>query len=114
MTDHPEQPDCWVEVKNVTLVNRGHARFPDAPSERGRKHLRELAGMVAQGQRAALVFCIQREDALTIGPADDIDPEYGILLREVTAAGVEVYGARCSVAFSEIQIDTLLPLKMVD
>jgi len=112
LTDHPERPDCWVEVKNVTLVNHGHARFPDAPSERGRKHLRELAEMVGQGQRAALVFCIQREDACTIGPADDIDPEYGMLLRKVTSAGVEVHGARCSVAVSGIRIDTLLPLKM--
>lgn len=112
LTDHPEQPDCWVEVKNVTLVANEHARFPDAPSERGRKHLRELAEMVAQGHRAALVFCLQREDARSVGPADDIDPEYGILLRQVTAAGVEVYGAGCSVTSSSVIIDTMVPLIM--
>jgi sugar fermentation stimulation protein A len=82
----------WVEVKNVSLVERGHARFPDAPTERGRKHLLELQEMVAAGDRAALVFCVQRGDAVTVGPADDIDPEYGRLLREAASNGVEIIG----------------------
>jgi sugar fermentation stimulation protein A len=82
----------WVEVKNASLVENGHARFPDAPTERGRKHLRELEEMVTAGDRAALIFCCQREDAVTVGPADDIDPEYGRLLRRVAAAGVEIFG----------------------
>lgn len=88
----------WVEVKNVSLVERGHARFPDAPTERGRKHLRELQEMVAAGDRAALVFCIQRDDAASVGPADDIDPEYGRLLREVAGGGVEIIGLACRVS----------------
>ena len=82
----------WVEVKNVSLVEGGHARFPDAPTERGRKHLLELQEMVAAGDRAALVFCIQRGDAVTVGPADDIDPHYGHLLRIAAAAQVEIHG----------------------
>jgi sugar fermentation stimulation protein A len=81
-----------VEVKNVSLVEKGHARFPDAPTARGRKHLRELEEMAASGDRAALVFCCQRADASTLGPADDIDPEYGRLLRRAAAAGVELVG----------------------
>ncbi|MEN8008174.1 MAG: DNA/RNA nuclease SfsA [Candidatus Krumholzibacteriota bacterium] len=82
----------WVEVKNVSLVEGGHARFPDAPTERGRKHLLELQEMVSAGDRAALVFCIQREDAVSVGPADDIDPQYGHLLRKAAVSGVEIHG----------------------
>jgi len=100
----------WVEVKNVSLVENGHARFPDAPSERARKHLLELGEMVAAGDRAALVFCIQRSDARTVGPADDIDPEYGKLLREAAAAGVEVMGIRAEVTEQAIIAKTPLPL----
>jgi len=102
----------WVEVKNVSLVEAGHARFPDSPTERGRKHLLELQEMVLSGDRAALVFCIQRGDANTVGPADDIDPEYGKLLREVMAAGVEVYGVRMKVSPTGIMFDQLIPVKL--
>lgn len=108
---HVSRPDCWVEVKNSTLVNHGHARFPDAPSERGRKHLLELEEILEQGQRAALVFCLQREDAESVGPADDIDPEYGQILRKVTDRGLEVFGARCTMSTSEVKISTLVPLE---
>ena len=86
------QDRVWVEVKNVSLVEDGHARFPDSPTERGRKHLLELQEMVTAGDRAALVFCCQRPDAITVGAADDIDPEYGRLLRQAAAAGVEIFG----------------------
>ncbi len=82
--------DTWVEVKNTTLVAEGHARFPDAPTARGRKHLLDLQGRVAAGDHALLVFCIQRGDAQTAGPADDVDPEYGRLLRQAKARGVEI------------------------
>ncbi len=87
----------WVEVKNVSLVEQGHARFPDAPTERGRKHLLELEEMAAAGDRAVLVFCCQRADAVTVGPADDIDPEYGKILRRAAGVGVEVIGLSASV-----------------
>ncbi len=96
VTDH-SRGKCWVEVKNVSLVENGHARFPDAPTERGRKHLQELEAMVKAGDRSLLVFCIQRDDAQSVGPADDIDPEYGKLLRKVIAAGVQVVGLVCRV-----------------
>ncbi len=102
----------WVEVKNVSLVEGGHGRFPDAPSERGRKHLRELMDMVAGGDRAALVFCSQRPDAQTIGPADDVDAQYGKLLREAVQAGVEVYGLGCAVNEHSIAADRLLTLNL--
>lgn len=100
----------WIEVKNVSLVEDGHARFPDAPTERGRKHLNELAAMVAAGDRAALVFCIQRDDATTAGPADDIDPEYGRLLRQVAARGVQIVGLACRPTLQGIRPLKILPV----
>ncbi len=95
---------CWVEVKNVSLVENSHARFPDSPTERGRKHLVELETMVKSGDRAALVFCIQRSDPRTVGPADDIDPLYGKLLRQAAANGVEIYGVEFKVDPNSIEV----------
>ena len=92
----------WVEVKNVSLVRDGHARFPDAPTARGRKHLQELMQVTADGDRAVLVFCVQRGDARTVGPADDVDPLYGRLLRDAVGAGVAVHGVGMAVALDGI------------
>lgn len=91
-----EQPDAWVEIKNVTLLEEnGWGSFPDAVTARGAKHLRELMAMVAQGQRAVMLFCVPHGGIEQVRPADHIDPKYGQLLREAAAAGVEVlaYGA---------------------
>jgi sugar fermentation stimulation protein A len=100
----------WVEVKNVSLVEQGHALFPDAPTERGRKHLRALMRAVGTGDRAALVFCIQRGDARDVGPADAIDPAYGRLLRRAAAAGIDVYGLRNGVDLAAIAPEKLVPV----
>lgn len=83
-------PDVYVEVKNCTLVVDGCARFPDAPTTRGQKHLNELARLKADGLRAVIFFLVQRTDALRFSPADDIDPVYGKILREVAKKGVEI------------------------
>ncbi len=92
------RPDCYVEVKNVTAVADGLALFPDAPSRRGTKHLRELMRMAAEGARAVVFFCVQRADAEAVRPADEIDPDYGRTLRVALAQGVEAlaYQARPS------------------
>jgi sugar fermentation stimulation protein A len=89
---------CYVEVKNVTLVEDRIALFPDAVSLRGTRHLRELARMVAEGARAVVLFCVQRADARAMRPAAHIDPEYAQTLCAVMEAGVEAlaYGARVS------------------
>jgi sugar fermentation stimulation protein A len=85
----------YVEVKNATLADGRTARFPDAVTERGRKHMGELARMVRAGNRAAVVFLVHRDDARLFCPADDIDPAYGKALRGAAKAGVMVlpYGA---------------------
>ncbi len=98
---HPRQADAWVEVKSVTLVREGVAAFPDAVTTRGARHLRELIAVRETGQRAVLVFCIQRADASRMAPADDIDPAYGRLLREAAAAGVEILAFSCQVRVRE-------------
>jgi sugar fermentation stimulation protein A len=87
---------CWVEVKATTLVRGRVARFPDAVTARGRKHLEELARMAAAGDRAVILFLAGRGDVGAFEPAADIDPAWAETLARVTAQGVEVlaYGAR--------------------
>lgn len=89
---------CYVEVKNTTLAEGRTALFPDAVTERGLKHLRELMGVVAAGHRAVQFFFVSRDDVKGFAPADEIDPDYGSALRAAADAGVEVlaYSARVS------------------
>jgi len=91
LLEFDDAPPVYVEVKNVTLVESGVARFPDAVTTRGAKHLQEMTAVVAQGARAAMVYCVQRADARALQSADEIDPEYGRQLCAARAAGVEAY-----------------------
>jgi sugar fermentation stimulation protein A len=100
----------WVEVKNVTLVEDGVARFPDAVTLRGRRHLTALADRVARGDRAAMLYVVQRADATAFGPADAIDPAYGAALREAFAAGVEALAYRAEVTTTGIALVESLPV----
>lgn len=90
LSGHTDYPDAWVEVKNVTLCELGTGYFPDAVTIRGQKHLRELVARVDAGDRAILVFCVNHTGIAEVRPADHIDPEYGRLLRDAVAAGVEL------------------------
>ncbi len=94
----PGRPDCYLEVKNVTLAQQKAALFPDSVTVRGQKHLRELGNAVRRGHRAVLLFWVYRQDCRWFSPADRIDPEYGRLLRSALGSGVEVlvYSARVS------------------
>ncbi len=83
--------DLWVECKNVTLVEDDVARFPDAVTVRGQKHLRELMSLAETGARVALFFLVQRPDGRCFGPADFIDPDYAALFYEALDAGVEAW-----------------------
>lgn len=103
--------DCFVEVKSVTLLSTsGLGLFPDAVSERGRKHLRELMAMVDQGQRAVLLFCVQHTGINRVAPADSIDAAYGQLLREAMAAGVEVLAYGAAISEQAIVLNVSLPV----
>jgi len=99
---------CYVEVKNVTLVEGGRALFPDAVSARGLKHLRELMQMVRQGHRGVNLFVVQRGDGESVSPADAIDPAYGAQLREASRAGVELLAYRAVVTQAEVRLERRL------
>lgn len=101
---------CWVEVKNVTLVEGGRALFPDAVTIRGQKHLRELMAVVKQGERGVIFFVVQRADGDAVSPADRIDPEYGRLLRLAIAEGVEALAYRARVTPTEVLLTERLPV----
>jgi sugar fermentation stimulation protein A len=101
---------CYVEVKNVTLVEGSLALFPDAVTTRGQKHLRELMEVVRQGHRGVIFFVVQRADGEAVAPADGIDAEYGRLLRLAAANGVEVLAYRASVSPAEIVLTRCLPV----
>ncbi len=101
LSGHESRPDAWVEVKNVTLDENGAGYFPDAVTTRGQKHLRELMGQVAQGERGVLFFVVNHTGINEVRPADHIDPTYGRLLREAVAAGVEVVAYRAALVNSE-------------
>lgn len=101
---------CYVEVKNVTLVEEGLALFPDAVTERGQKHLRELMEVVRAGDRGVIFFVVQRADGRGVAPADAIDPAYGRLLRLATEHGVEALAYRALVTPAEIRLTERLPV----
>ena len=103
---------CFVEVKNVTLAVDGAAAFPDAVSERGRKHLKELMWLRRKGHRGAVVFVIQRTDCRIFRPADEIDSEYGRWLRRAVKAGVEILPYVATVTPKEIVLKERLPIRL--
>lgn len=101
---------CWVEAKSVTLVQDGVALFPDAPTERGRRHLRELARLATEGVCSAVAFVVQREDARAFAPNDDADAEFGEALRAAREAGVQVLAVRSQVTKEAIAVVGRIPL----
>ncbi len=105
-------PPCYVEVKNVSMGRGGVAAFPDAVSRRAAKHMAELAAQMAQGNRAAVLFAVQRMDCAHFEPADDIDPAYGEALRAAAAAGVAVLAWQAEVTPEGIELCTPLPVKL--
>jgi sugar fermentation stimulation protein A len=102
----------YVEAKSVNLVVAGTALFPDAPTERGRKHLGTLARAVEQGHRGAVVFVIQRKDAAALSPHRDADPLFGDALTDAVARGVEAYAYTCRVSRREIEIAESVPVRL--
>lgn len=106
-----EAEQCYVEVKNVTLADdQGHCLFPDAVTERGQKHLRELMDLKQKGIRTVMLFVVQREDVHSFKVDQTIDPEYARLLKEVMKNGVEVLVYQCRLSPEEIAIHKKLKI----
>lgn len=105
---------CFIEVKSVTLVEDGTAKFPDAPSERGRKHLQELTRALAQGFRAVVIFVAQRNDARIFFPNRDTDPLFAQAFDRAAAAGVEIYALSCRVTRQSVGLYDYLPVARTD
>ena len=88
---------CFLEVKGVTLETDGICAFPDAPTERGAKHLRGLTELAGEGYGAYVLFIIQMADVEYLHPNDATDPNFGKALREAAANGVQVLAVDCDV-----------------
>ena len=101
---------AWLEVKSATLAEGRLARFPDSVTERGRRHLEALSALHRRGERAALLFLVQRADCDAVAPADDIDPDYGKALRRAARDGVELFALGARVTSRGIRVERELPV----
>lgn len=108
---HPrDRRRAWVEVKSVTMAEGSTALFPDAVSERAKRHLETLADRVREGDRSVLLYVVQRADCQRVKAAAEIDPEYAKALEEAARAGVEIRAVRARVRATEIRLERTLPV----
>ncbi len=107
-----EREKIWLEVKGVTLEENGVARFPDAPTLRGIKHLEELETAVKHGGRAAVLFVLQMERARFFTPNDATHPEFGDALRRAAKAGVQILAYTCRVTPDSICLAGPVPVRL--
>ena len=114
LSGHRAMPDCYVEVKSVTLleapVRAGIGYFPDAVSQRGTRHLRELIDVVASGYRGVLFFCVQHSGIREVRPAAHIDREYAETLAKAERAGVEVIAYKTRMSRSGLRVARRVPV----
>lgn len=108
--EHADGRLHWIEVKSVTLVEESIAAFPDAPTQRGRRHLGELSLAVEQGDHATVIFVIQREDAEGFTSHDVTDPNFGAALRQAVNVGIDVCALRCTLSSHQICLDREVPV----
>lgn len=101
---------CFLEVKGVTLENDGVCAFPDAPTQRGAKHLKGLAKAVSEGCGGYVLFVIQMEQVKYLHPNDTTDPAFGAALREAAAAAVRVLAVECQVSEDSMSITKEVPV----
>lgn len=102
----------FVEVKGCTLEVDNIGYFPDAPTQRGVKHLRHLTRAVSEGYRAAVLFIIQMEGIAAIRPNDTTHPAFGDALREAAEKGVEVWAVDCAVTPSTLTHRNPVPVQL--
>ena len=107
-----EGKTCFLEVKGVTLEDNGVCAFPDAPTQRGAKHLRGLAEAARQGYGAYVLFVIQMADVKYLHPNDRTDPDFGAALREAAAQGVKVLAVACQISENEMMISGSVPVHL--
>ena len=103
---------CFLEVKGVTLENDGVCAFPDAPTQRGAKHLRGLTEAAKAGFGAYVLFVIQMADVEYLHPNDVTDPNFSTALREAAANGVQVLAMDCEVTVDEMRIRKAVPVML--
>jgi sugar fermentation stimulation protein A len=110
LLEHPDRPPCWLEVKNCHLRRTGAlAEFPDCVAARSLKHLRELEAMVAAGDRAVVLFVVQRTDCEAFAACHDLDPAFGRGLDQAAEGGVEVLVYACNVSARGVRIVRPIP-----
>ena len=103
---------CFLEVKGVTLENNGICAFPDAPTERGVKHLKGLTALAREGYGAYVLFVIQMADVNCLRPNDTTDPAFGKALREAAENGVQVLTMDCAVTENSMAIDKPVEVRL--
>ena len=103
---------CFLEVKGVTLERDGVCAFPDAPTVRGARHLRELVKAAGEGHGAYVLFVIQMEDVKYLHPNDETDPEFGAALRDAQNAGVTVLVMECKVTPDSMKLAKSVPVRL--
>ena len=101
---------CFLEVKGVTLEQDGICAFPDAPTERGAKHLKGLTEAVREGCGAYVLFVIQMGNVQYLHPNDATDPNFGKALREAAAAGVRVMAVDCEITVDSMTVGKEIPV----
>ena len=109
-----ERPDekWFIEVKGVTLEEGGIVRFPDAPTERGVKHIEELISCLDEGYRTMILFIVKMKDVTHLEPNDRTHPAFGNALRKAVAAGVVVHAVDCIVSPDGVAADCSIPVKL--
>lgn len=104
------RPDCYIEVKSVTLAEKDFGFFPDAITERGQKHLRELMSVAAEGKRAVIFFAVLHSAITRFSPARHIDAKYAQLLIEAQRKGVEILVYKAELSAESMTLKEPLPI----
>lgn len=105
LSTEDEKESYFLEVKGVTLEDNGHCKFPDAPTERGARHILELIEAKSEGYGAGILFLVQLDNVETFSPNDERDPEFGRALRLAREKGVDIMAYNCKLGKDMIEIN---------
>ena len=112
MLQADDRQNCYIEVKSVTLAENEQGYFPDAVTERGQKHLRELMSVAAEGQRAVIFFAVLHSAITRFSPARHIDEKYAQLLSEAQQRGVEILAYKAEISAEGMALKKSLPVTL--